>query len=673
MEQKVFKGSEIYNNLYQELEAAKKSIFIVVAWFTDVSLLNLLVEKQKEGIEVSAFVGDNKDNNLIDYTVLTNVGGTVTKIKGKGFGMLHEKYCVIDQTYAFHGSYNWTVNAKNNNSESVIFTNHKGTVEQLVSDFYSMEENNNIVLEKKKSFLEKIKKTKNVKVVSDTQKELKDTQVLLPKESAIEKDIDEVFKSIISAEIKKTNRTEIKEMAYNQAQEVSGDSQNINKSMDSLYHLFISDKKENDDNKEVLLKKIEDKVSEFNQNIQSTKDANLHSVEIEINAEEKNLQLKKAETEMRKSSKETLKKNISDISIAGIQKTIETEKTKIDNLDVAFVKPIFKLHEFIPLVIIFSGLAFAMFLFYSSSAYIMLYAADDAIRDLSNGLNVNAQVYQADAISKSIGKGWSAVSYILFFVFIPFAVAYVAHDKKVLTDPDAEFSAKKLWIAFKNSTPYLVVIAIDTFIAIKVSKTIGQIEFLSKGIESTDSVFSDINFWLVFFLGAIPFFFLAELMNKLIVFFSERNEQAGRDKMRIEKKIANQKIGKLEKEIDLHKKEIGDLEVEIVQVENEKLVLEQKLIFIPKELDVKNRQINEQAANDIATVRKKADVYKNDIENDNIQISLTSLKDRVSAFIEGWNQWLHDEYAIDKAVRKSEEAILQSDTWLNENMKKIAQ
>ncbi|WP_139959498.1 phospholipase D-like domain-containing protein [Flavicella sediminum] len=673
MEQKVFKGSEIYDNLYKELGSAKKSIFIVVAWFTDVSLLELLAEKQKEGIEVRAFIGDNKDNNLIDYRVLTDVGGMVTKIKGKGFGMLHEKYCVIDETYAFHGSYNLTVNAKNNNSESVIFTNHKGTVEQLVSDFYSMEENNNIVLEEKKSFLDKFKKPKDVKVVSDAQKELKGIQVLLPKESAIERDIDEVFKSIISAEIKKTNRTEIKEMAYNQAQEVSGDSQNINKSMDSLYHLFISDKKENDDNKEVLFKKIEDKVSEFNQNIQNTKDANLHSVEIEINAEEKNLQLQKAEAEMRKSSKEALKKNISDISIASIHKTIESEKTKIDNLDVAFVKPIFKLHEFIPLVIIFSGLAFAMFLFYSSSAYIMLYAADDAIRDLSNGLNVNAQVYQADAISKSIGKGWSAVSYILFFVFIPFAVAYVAHDKKVLTDPDTEFSAKKIWVVFKNCTPYLVVIAIDTFIAIKVSKTIGQIEFLSKGIESTDSVFSDINFWLVFFLGAIPFFFLAELMNKLIVFFSERNEQAGRDKMRIEKKIANQKISKLEKEIDLHKKEIGDLDVEIVQVENEKLVLEQKLIFIPKELDVKNRQINEQASNDIATVRKKADVYKNDIENDNIQISLTSLKDRVSAFIEGWNQWLHDEYAIDKAVRKSEEAILQSDTWLNENMKKIAE
>ena len=36
---------------------------------------------------------------------------------------------------AFHGSYNWSVNARTNNSESVIKTDHSNTVNDLIKDF----------------------------------------------------------------------------------------------------------------------------------------------------------------------------------------------------------------------------------------------------------------------------------------------------------------------------------------------------------------------------------------------------------------------------------------------------------------------------------------------------------------------------------------------------------
>jgi len=101
-------------------------------------------------------------------------------------------------------------------------------------------------------------------------------------------------------------------------------------------------------------------------------------------------------------------------------------------LEIEFVKPPFKWHEFVPLIVLFLGLAFAMVLFYSSSAYIMLYSHDDALLAIENGLNVNPQVFEAGAIRKAFSKDFVGGLYILFFVFIPFAIAYVAHISDAL-------------------------------------------------------------------------------------------------------------------------------------------------------------------------------------------------------------------------------------------------
>ncbi|MDO3694732.1 phospholipase D-like domain-containing protein [Wenyingzhuangia sp. chi5] len=124
----------MFNSLSQSLNNAKENIIIVTAWFTDQQLLDILVEKQKDGIPVSVVIGDNKDNEKLDFNELLKLGGMITKIKGKGYGMKHQKYCIIDNDTGFDGSYNWTVNTRKNNSESVIKTNHKLMIENLLND-----------------------------------------------------------------------------------------------------------------------------------------------------------------------------------------------------------------------------------------------------------------------------------------------------------------------------------------------------------------------------------------------------------------------------------------------------------------------------------------------------------------------------------------------------------
>ncbi|MFI2744242.1 phospholipase D-like domain-containing protein [Zhouia sp. PK063] len=675
-------GLQIFHEIQTELLRASEEILVVSAWFTDEELLHALVVKAKQQVKVRVAVAKNNNNEKISFSELEKAGGEVIWVKPKGYGILHDKYCVIDGKVAIHGSYNWTNNAKKNNKESVIKTNHKETIESLVHEFNELTSD----VEQQVTSPEKARKSIGFKLIQKLFKKSKieehlDTTSSIDQEKEKEtfkpkiSDIDEIFQSIISAELKKTNREEIKQRAYIQAREVSGDAKVIGKSMDSLYHIFVSDKDENSAKKEHLLHKIDDKVAELTQMEITNTDVKLHSLEVEINATEKDIQLRQTDL---KGKKDILKKEIEYLEETRdkeFQESIERENQYIHKANVEFVKPKIKWHELTPLLLIFIGLSIAMFLFYSSSAYIMLYSTEDAIKALENGLtNLNPQVFQAEAIQRAFEKSSIAGIYVLAFVFIPLAIALVAHFTHSKNQENNEQSIlKKIGHFCKEWWAYIFVIGLDVFIAIKVTATIAEIKFLSQGIEFNTPFWKDINFYLVFFLGAIPFVFWSLLLQRLIHLGAQRNEQVGSEKMKVEIKYREQKIEQLKADRYALKKQVKNLEIEIKNIEHNILELQQEAIYLPKEHDVKQKQIQEQMSNTIAGIKKKADVYKNDIENDNIQISMTSLKDRVSAFIEGWNEWLHDEFAFSKATGLSEEAMSQVDVWLDTNLKKIEQ
>jgi hypothetical protein len=129
---------DIFHKIEKELRLARKEILVAAAWFTDNDLLEILLNKRKEGVVVDLILADNPGNEKLDFDQLSEQGASVLKIKNVGYGMMHQKFCVIDRKIAIHGSYNWSVNAKKNNHESVIVTNHKETVEKLVRCFFDI-------------------------------------------------------------------------------------------------------------------------------------------------------------------------------------------------------------------------------------------------------------------------------------------------------------------------------------------------------------------------------------------------------------------------------------------------------------------------------------------------------------------------------------------------------
>lgn len=108
---------EIQKRILSALDEAKVSIRVVMAWFTNELLFNKLVEKHKEGIDVRIAIYDDGINRKHGIDI-SQVPHDLIK-RGQGGGLMHDKFCVIDNQVVITGSYNWTNNAEFRNDENI--------------------------------------------------------------------------------------------------------------------------------------------------------------------------------------------------------------------------------------------------------------------------------------------------------------------------------------------------------------------------------------------------------------------------------------------------------------------------------------------------------------------------------------------------------------------------
>lgn len=115
---------KIHKHIENNLKISKTSIRIAVAWFTDSKLFDILCEKAKEGIHVELLIANHEINleSNIKYRDLTNNGGQIFWIGNEGAyaPLMHNKFCIIDNTTLIFGSYNWTRKAKSNHESITV-------------------------------------------------------------------------------------------------------------------------------------------------------------------------------------------------------------------------------------------------------------------------------------------------------------------------------------------------------------------------------------------------------------------------------------------------------------------------------------------------------------------------------------------------------------------------
>ncbi|CQR46594.1 Archaeal transcriptional regulator TrmB [Paraliobacillus sp. PM-2] len=128
--------SAIQNKIIEKIREAEYTIWIAVAWFTDKKILNELIKKSNEGVNVRLIVNDDKTNAGFQFE--DHFETIRLAPRGQHKNIMHNKFCIIDNRIVINGAYNWSKRAKYNNENIEIKENNPGLAQQFAKEFKNL-------------------------------------------------------------------------------------------------------------------------------------------------------------------------------------------------------------------------------------------------------------------------------------------------------------------------------------------------------------------------------------------------------------------------------------------------------------------------------------------------------------------------------------------------------
>ena len=236
----------IQGTIITNLHKANQNIRIAVAWFTDKEIIKQLEEISLRGVIVEIIVADNELNRSVDYSSLTNNGVKLLFFPVRGYGMMHHKFCVIDDILVINGSYNWTVNARSNNGENIQIAKDANTISQFLKKFEDLKHQalglpikaEGIKIEKPKSEIEK-------------------------KTTEIEEDFEEEWNIYLNSKVSNYDREDLQKQGKTAAANTHGNSEVIPNKMSMIYQTIVEDTEVDKNEIQKLKVRLESKIDNY--------------------------------------------------------------------------------------------------------------------------------------------------------------------------------------------------------------------------------------------------------------------------------------------------------------------------------------------------------------------------------------------------------------------------
>ena len=107
---------DIKKKIVEELNKAINTIYVCVAWFTDDEFRDVLLSKQQSSVDVRVITYRDGINHKhgVDFKGIPHI-----ERRTERGGIMHRKYCIIDNHVTISGSFNWTDNASEHNDENI--------------------------------------------------------------------------------------------------------------------------------------------------------------------------------------------------------------------------------------------------------------------------------------------------------------------------------------------------------------------------------------------------------------------------------------------------------------------------------------------------------------------------------------------------------------------------
>jgi hypothetical protein len=510
-------GSEIKQRIISEINNAKQSIKLAMAYFTDRDIALVIVEAKNRKVEIDIILSSNGQNEIVKL-MLKGAGISVHAFDtGDARGIMHHKFCLIDQKITINGSYNYSLNASNNNVENIQVSDDLSTYNQFLSEFTRLKyniDNQIAVNDTIETPATKVEQSQSKNIIDTFSKQLHDLVYSAAQIDTEEYKTNGYEKSKESKghiDIFRTEYSDIKEKIKTYATDEG--LSNIKSILVSNITLAYESTKTNLDTEKYQKLTIEKK----------NNDLEKRQITDQITA------LKETKTELDTGNEHTSEKGL-------FQTNKEIEKNKLEKRTLEQSVVIKKFWS-IGTVLVLLGLGVFIFylsIFFSSAVYKVFFEGNVIRNSLEAGLNPGLpQLVDANAIIKIFKQQGALFGFIAALFFL---IPVLLSNLKILGNENKFVNRLLFWLGL---------LIFDILVSTVVVINTDEIKNLLIGRESTIKIWEVIKhgeFWLIFVFGMFPLILTHYLINYIVNAYNN-------SKIEIVDAVKNRKIQILDNEM----------------------------------------------------------------------------------------------------------------------------
>jgi hypothetical protein len=543
-------GNDIKQRILDEINNSRICISVAMAWFTDRDIASAIIEAKQRISKIDIILSSNIQNETVKSLFVAAEINVRSFETGDDRGMMHHKFCLIDNSISISGSFNFSYNASNNNVENILVSNEPEIYSQLRSEFERLKYNidNKIAVNSSLTTPERKTETNKQLNVIDTFSQ-KLTNLVY---SSSQINTDEYLKKGFENSSGNEGNTDIFRVEFGNIKEIIKD--------------FATDEglmsKRN-----ILSANISNAYESTRIDLDNEKAENLavakRNNDLEKRQQTDRINIVKQEKSILESGNNTTEEK----GLLQINKEIEKNKLERKGLEQSLVVKRFWTPG--TMMILFFLIVFISYLsvFFASALYKMLFEGTVIRNALEAGVNPGLpKLVDANAIIKVFRQEGALFGFIatIFFMF-PLLLSNI----KLIGSERPLVNKILFWVGL---------VIFDVIVAAMIAKNTSEIKSLLIGTESKLKLWEVVKqgeFWMIFMFGMVPLIITHYLIeNATTAYKKSRREIVAEEKDRkilfLEDELIdlNSMKESLTNKITIKDEEIKVLQKEILQLES---------------------------------------------------------------------------------------------------------
>lgn len=553
-------GTEIKQRILSEINNASQCIYIAMAWFTDRDIAMAIIDSKSRNLTIDVILSSNVQNEIVKL-MLKGAGISVHSFEtGDVRGIMHHKFCLIDNKISINGSYNYSINASNNNVENIQVSDDISTYSQFLSEFERLRYNidHNIAVNSAPTVPTPIQQ-----------------QQILPAMNIIDTFTRQLHDLVYSSA--QINTEEYKKKGYEASKENQGNIDIFRTEYNSIKEeikAYATDEGLNS-RKNILNSNISTAFESTKTNLEMEKSEKLNVEKKNNELEKRQVKDKTSELKIDKSLLESGNQNTGEKGLLQFNKEIEKNKLERRALEQSFV-----IKKFWTVGTIFVLIGSAIFVFYlsvffASAIYKVFFEGNIIQASLESGINPGLpQLIDANAIIKIFRQQGALFGFIAALFFI---IPVLISNLKILGSKRKVLNDVLFWVGL-----LIFDVVVSTMVAVNTDK----IQCLLVGRDSTMQIWEVVKhgeFYLIFTFGMFPLILMHFMIDYIInAYKNSRRELVDAEKnksiqvldeellnLTLDKDLLQQKVKENEDAVGENNSKILELETEINRRENQ--------------------------------------------------------------------------------------------------------